>query len=167
MAASTDLATIGEKVSSLTKTKLTLDRACRIDRPAHLIRPLHGPLGLLWVQRVSTPIRSTSPLLIRSAAGSIPRSGYTEAQRSRSDDYTIGDRYTGLLDGLPLESWLVPLRPTATSQADTPIDQVHLPSGRIRSRLRWVPTNDRVVFLCPRYPPIVRRYSRVAIHLAS
>ena len=108
MAASASLAKTGETVSShlaWLPAQLMLDRTYRFDCPAHLVLPLYGPLGLLWIQCVSSSTRSTSQRLTKSVAESIPRNGLMEAQCSQLADFTIGDQFTGPLDGLPLVFW--------------------------------------------------------------
>ena len=55
MAASASLAKTGETVSShlaWLPAQLMLDRTYRFDCPAHLVLPLYGSLGLLWIQCV-------------------------------------------------------------------------------------------------------------------
>ena len=57
MAASASLAKTGETVSLHSvwlSAQLMSDRTYRIDRTAHLVLPLYAPLGLLWLQCVSS-----------------------------------------------------------------------------------------------------------------
>lgn len=105
MPASASLAKTGETVSlhsAWLSAQLMSDCTHRIDCPAHLVLPLYGSVGLLWIQCVSSFTRSTSQRLTWLAAESSPKNGLMAAQCRQLVDFTTGDRFTGLLDGLRL-----------------------------------------------------------------